>query len=163
MYRKILVAIDASATAERALREAMALARSSGSLLRLLHVVDAGPSLLNTETAMAFEDYERALHDAGARVLAQALAEVKAAGQDAETVLRQIVGGQQHPADEIVAEAARWSADLIVVGTHGRRGLRRLLLGSVAEGVARMADRPVMLVHAAPLAPPSAQAPAQAG
>jgi nucleotide-binding universal stress UspA family protein len=50
-------------------------------------------------------------------------------------------------ADVIAAEAAAWPADLIVVGTHGRRGVNRLLLGSVAEGVARVATRPVLLIR----------------
>lgn len=150
MYKKILVALDASATAQRALQEAIALARSVGAALRLLHVVDEGPAMLNVETPSQWEDYERALREAGERVLSQAQSIVKAAGLDAETVLKQIITAQQHPADEIVAEAARWPADLIVVGTHGRRGLRRLFLGSVAEGVARMAEQPVLLVRAAP-------------
>ena len=126
-------------------------------------MVDEGPAVYNLETPSRFEDYERALREAGERLLSQAQATVKAAGLDAETVLEQVITVQQHPADEIVAEAARWPADLIVLGTHGRRGLRRFLLGSVAEGVARMADRPVLPVHSAPVAHPSAQAPAQSG
>lgn len=150
MYRKILVPLDASATAQRALHEAIALARSNGAALRLLHVVDEGPALLNLETPSQLEEYERALREAGERVLSQAQSTVKAAGLDAETVLKQIITVQQHPADEIVAEATRWPADLIVIGTHGRRGWRRVLLGSVAEGVARLAEQPVLLVRAAP-------------
>lgn len=105
--------------------------------------------MLNVETPSQWEDHERALREVGERVLLQAQSIVKAAGLEAETVLKQIITVQQHPADEIVAEAARWPADLIVVGTHGRRGLRRLFLGSVAEGVARMAEQPVLLVRAA--------------
>lgn len=150
MYRKILVPLDASATAQRALQEAIGLARTSGGSLRLLHVVDEGPAVFNLDTPTQFEDYERALRETGERVLSQALAQARAAGLDADTVLKQILTVQERPADEIVAEAARWPADLIVIGTHGRRGLRRLFLGSVAEGVARMAEQPVLLVRAAP-------------
>lgn len=150
MYKKILVAVDASPTARRALREAIGLARLSGAALRLLHVVDEGREILHLETSGQFEDYERALREAGEHVLSQSLSIVQASGQGAEAVIRQIMTVQQHPADEIVSEAARWQADLIVVGTHGRRGVRRLLLGSVAESVARMAEQPVLLVRAAP-------------
>lgn len=150
MYRNILVAVDASDTARRALREAIALARSTNATLRLLHVVDEGQEVVNIDTPSQFEDYERTLREAGERELSQAQSMVRSAGLQAETVLRRIMTVQQHPADEIVIEAARWPADLIVIGTHGRRGVRRLLLGSVAERVARMADQPVLLVRASP-------------
>jgi nucleotide-binding universal stress UspA family protein len=50
----------------------------------------------------------------------------------------------------VAAEARAWGADLVVAGTHGRRGLDRLLLGSVAEGILRRSAVPVLLVHAAP-------------
>lgn len=111
-------------------------------------MVDEGPALLNLETPSQLEEYERALREVGERVLSQAQSTVKAAGLDAETVLKQIITVQQHLADEIVTEATRWQADLIVIGTHGRRGLRRLFLGSVAEGVARTAEQLVLLVRA---------------
>jgi nucleotide-binding universal stress UspA family protein len=94
------------------------------------------------------DEYERALYKSGEQILEKALAQVRARGLEAETKLIQIVTINEHAADELVAEAQRWPADLIVVGTHGRRGFRHLLLGSVAEGVIRSAKQPVLLIRA---------------
>ena len=71
---------------------------------------------------------------------------MRSAGVRPETVLVENVGGRV--ADEIVWQAKRWKADLIVIGTHGRRGLQRALLGSDAELVARYSPVPVLLVPA---------------
>lgn len=148
MYSKVLVAIDGSPTSDAALDEAIKLAKEQGSTLRLVHVVDEGPAYLNADTPFQLDEYERALHKAGERILEKALARVGAEGLQAETKLIQIVTINEHAADELVAEAQRWPANLIVIGTHGRRGLRRLLLGSVAEGVIRSANQPVLLIRA---------------
>ena len=53
----------------------------------------------------------------------------------------------KHIYDAIEEEATEWAADLIVIGTHGRRGIRRLLLGSVAEGLTRVSSKPVLLIR----------------
>jgi nucleotide-binding universal stress UspA family protein len=148
MYPKVLVAIDGSPTSDAALDEAITLAKAQGSMLRLVHVVDVGPAYLTAETSFQLDEYERALYQAGEQILEKALAKVRATGLEAETKLIQIATINEHPADELVAEAQRWSADLIVVGTHGRRGFRHLLLGSVAEGVIRSAKQPVLLIRA---------------
>ena len=147
MYGKILVAADGSATSERALHEAIELAKDQAAVLRLVHVVDLGPANLNVEAPYQLEEYERALYQAGEQILAKALAIVRDAGVEADTNLIQIMMINERAADEIVAEAQRWPADLIVIGTHGRRGFRHLLLGSVAEGVIRMATKPVLLIR----------------
>lgn len=148
MYPKVLVAIDGSPTSDAALVEAITLAKEQGSALRLVHVVDAGPAYLSAETPFQLDEYERALYKAGEQILEKALAQVRARGLETETKLIQIVTINEHAADELVAEAQRWPADLIVVGTHGRRGFRHLLLGSVAEGVIRSAKQPVLLIRA---------------
>lgn len=148
MYPKVLVAIDGSPTSDAAVDEAITLAKEQGSMLRLVHVVDAGPAYLNADTPFQLDEYERALYKAGEQILETALAKVRVKGLEAETKLIQIVTINEHAADELVAEAQRWPADLIVVGTHGRRGFRHLLLGSVAEGVIRSANQPVLLIRA---------------
>ncbi len=148
MYPKVLVAIDVSPTSDAAVDEAITLAKEQGSMLRLVHVVDAGPAYLNADTPFQLDEYERALYKAREQILETALAKVRAIGLEAETKLIQIVTINEHAADELVAEAQRWPADLIVVGTHGRRGFRHLLLGSVAEGVIRSAKQPVLLIRA---------------
>ena len=82
----------------------------------------------------------------GERALAQAGEKVRLAGMTPDTALHEAKG--ERIAKVIEDEAKRWEADLIVIGTHGRSGLSRLLLGSVAEGVARSAAVPVLLVRA---------------
>jgi len=147
MYRQILVAVDGSATAELALREAIALTKDQVATLRLVHVIDLGPAYVNVETIFQLDDYERALRESGRLVLDKALAGAQSAGVQAESRLLEIVTINERVADAIAAEAQRWPADLIVIGTHGRRGFRHLMLGSVAEGLVRVARQPVLLVR----------------
>ena len=147
MYRRILVAIDGSPTSEIALREAITLAKDQAATLRLVHVVDLGPAYMNVETASQLDEYELALRAAGEQVLAKALASARAAGLDTESKLVAIITINERASDAIAAEAQRWPADLIVIGTHGRRGFRHLMLGSVAEGVVRVANQPVLLIR----------------
>lgn len=146
MYQRILVPIDGSTTAERALQEAIKLAGGKAQL-RLAYVLEE-VYLLDAE-AYTYFDYaalQEAVRHTGERVLAQALEKTRQAGAAAETVLLEASG--ERVASVIEDEARKWPADLIVIGTHGRSGLNRLLLGSVAEGVVRMASVPVLLVRA---------------
>ena len=147
MYQRILVPIDGSATSERALQEAIKLAAGKAQL-RLVFVMEE-VYLLDAE-GYAFIDYaalQEAVRHTGERALAQAAEIVRQSGVTAETALLEVAG--ERVASVIDGEARRWSADLIVIGTHGRSGLSRLLLGSVAEGVVRGAPVPVLLVRAA--------------
>jgi nucleotide-binding universal stress UspA family protein len=151
MYQRIVVAIDGSDTARRGLDEAIRLARRDGARLLLLHVTEAPlPLMLNgdwTLPAIPVETYA----EAGRKLLDAALAEARAAGVEAEALQADADGRRVGP---LISERARaWRADLLVVGTHGRRGLDRLLLGSVADGVIRTAALPVLLVPAAETTP----------
>jgi len=144
-YQRILVPVDGSATSGRALQEAIKLAGDKIQL-RLVHVIEE-IYLLDTE-GYAFIDHvalEEAVRHTGERVLAQAAEEAQRLGVTAETVLLEADG--KRVADVIDGEARNWPADLIVIGTHGRSGLSRLLLGSVAEGVVRATLVPVLLVR----------------
>jgi nucleotide-binding universal stress UspA family protein len=144
MYQRILVPIDGSPTSERALREALSVG-GSNAILRLVHVVEEIYAL--DAEAYAFFDYaalQEAMRKTGERVLADAAKKVRQSGAKTETVLLDASG--ERVATVIAGEAARCGADLIVIGTHGRSGLSRLLLGSVAEGVVRGASIPVLLV-----------------
>jgi nucleotide-binding universal stress UspA family protein len=146
MYERILVPIDGSATAQRGLDEAIALADRLESTLHLLHVVDA--RLLIAEVSV-FAPPNQLLDDwraAGEKLLAEALERARAGGVKAESALRCDPG--LRVCDLILAEARSATAGLIVMGTHGRRGLRRLTLGSDAELVLRESPVPVLLVRA---------------
>lgn len=147
MYRRILVPIDGSQASERALQEAVALA-SGAAQFRLVHVLEE-IYLMEPEgyAQIDMTNVQNALRQSGERTLAAAAAKVQQSGATAETVLLD-ANGERIPS-VIVNEARQWTADLIVLGTHGRSGLDRLLLGSVAEGVTRIAPVPVLLVRAA--------------
>jgi len=145
MYQRILVPIDGSATSERALQEAIKLANGS-SILRLVYVVEEMYSL--DAEAYAFVNYpslQEAMRNTGERILAQGAKKVHQSGSKVETALLDVSG--ERVASVIDGEAQKWGADLIVIGTHGRSGLGRLLLGSVAEGVARGTSVPVLLIR----------------
>lgn len=144
MYQRILVAIDGSETARRGLDEAIRLAQAGGGRLLLTHVIEEPlPLTVNGDWSLPSLPLE-AWREAGERLLETALAHCHQAGVEAETRLIEAGGRRIGP---LIAEAALdWQADLIVVGTHGRRGLDRLLLGSVAEGILRTTRTPVLLL-----------------
>jgi nucleotide-binding universal stress UspA family protein len=146
MYQRILVPVDGSATSARGMAEAIALARLTGAQLRLLHVVDEMSFSLAADgfSGMAGEMLSM-LREGGVKVLAAAQAQVEAAGLKVDTVLKDSFQGRV--CDLVVAEAEAWPADLIVIGTHGRRGAGRLFMGSDAEQVLRLASVPVLLVR----------------
>lgn len=146
MYQNILVPVDGSSTARRGLAEAVKLAKSHGSQLRLLHVMneivltalDPHPGLFTLATL-------ESLREGGRNILKSAEGFVREQSLHPEEVLLECWG--RRTADVIIEQAEKWPADLIVMGTHGRRGLRRLALGSDAEMVVRAAPVPVMLVR----------------
>lgn len=145
MYDKILVPIDGSATSKRGLSEAIELARQLKSKLVLLTVVDDFPMTVEMASVTAFNETRAILVEHGKTVLEEAHKTVGDAGLACETVLSEVMS--QRPADSIVQEAGKRGCNLIVMGTHGRRGFNRLALGSDAELVLREAPVPVLLVR----------------
>lgn len=146
MYKRILVAVDGSDTARLALQESIKLARELGAQLRLVHVID----VTNVNLGLDFpysEQMSDALKKTGQGVLEKAAAEASVAGVPVETGLLEIDKLGLRIPETIAADAEVWPADVIVIGTHGRRGLNHLLLGSVAEGVVRVATKPVLLIR----------------
>lgn len=146
MYRHILVAADGSPTSDLALTEALTLAKEQQAELRLVHIIDTLPPIAGLEL-MDVEALRQAIRAAGEDVLERARAQAAAAGQRVDTRLVDLTVTGTRIATQIVAEARAWPADLVVLGTHGRRGLDHLLLGSVAEGVVRIAPTPVLLIR----------------
>lgn len=145
MYQNILVAVDGGATSLRGLDEGVRLAKATGGRVMLVHVVNA----LILESEIASTAYYQALAEAfrkdGSDILEQAEKIVRDAGVPFERRMIEKIGARA--SDEIVALAKEWPADLIVLGTHGRRGLRRLVMGSDAERVLRRSPVPVLLVR----------------
>jgi nucleotide-binding universal stress UspA family protein len=145
MYKRILVPIDGSKTAALGLREAIRLAKDQGAALRVIHVVDKMAIIGVTEAGMNPRPVLAKLARSGRAVLGEARRSAKKLGVQADTELFEPV--TKRVADAVLREAKRWRADLIVMGTHGRRGMPRLVLGSDAEQVVRLAQVPVLLVR----------------
>lgn len=147
MYQRILVPIDGSATSKRGLEEAIRLAKLTQGQLRLFHVIDELSFALAMDAYAGYAgDWLKVLRENGKRILDEARATAQAASVEADVQLCDTFSGSVH--EMVNAEAAKWPADLIVLGTHGRRGVGRVVMGSSAEHVLRYASVPVLLVRA---------------
>ena len=147
MAKRILVPVDGSATSRRGLREAIRFAKAQRAALVILNVIDAMPVLASLGGGAALEpDLFEPLRAGGRKVLDRAIAQAKRSGIRAKGVLAENLAGRV--ADVIVRQARKLRADLIVIGTHGRRGLSRMVMGSDAELVVRYSSVPVLLVRA---------------
>ncbi|OWT74700.1 MULTISPECIES: universal stress protein [unclassified Achromobacter] len=149
MYKKILVPVDGSEGNLCALQEASQIKALSGATILLFHVVDALQYSSGLERPSVFLDYVLpAMRRNGYRILNDAHKVLERANVDSEFLLEE--SDDRRISQIILDRAQRWGADLIVMATHGRRGLDRLFMGSVAEGVARGSPVPVLLVRPAP-------------
>ena len=152
MYSRILVATDGSPTSEQAIEQAARLAKDQHAQLRIVHAIEqsrlafaaAGPVALDLEGILD------ALRKSGQAALERGKAIAQQAGVEAEAAIVGDDAIDDRVAMVLAAEARRWKADLVVLGTHGRRGINHLLMGSVAEAVARVAPAHVLLVRAKP-------------
>lgn len=145
MYSRILVPVDGSAPANRALLEAIKLAKCVGGKLCLIHVVDEFVMDAAYIPSVYYEGMIESLRGVGQAALDDAVATVRQHALEPEAVLSETFG--RRVADQVVTQAKAWPADLIVMGTHGRRGIRRLLMGSDAELVLRTSPVPILLVR----------------
>lgn len=145
LYNQILCPIDGSPTSERGMKEAAAMAKAMSAQVHFFHVVDLQPALLGTEGAAVAMGALDELKKHGQKVVEAALAFAAKEGVGATAGSAEAVGSRV--SDAVIDEAVRCKADLIVIGSHGRRGVRRMLLGSDAEAIARQAPCAVLLVH----------------
>ena len=146
MYTRILVPVDGSPTSDQGLEEAVKLARLTGARLRLIHVLDLFTYATGMDGFSMTAELLPVLREAGEKVLATGKARVEAAGVPVEGALLESLAGRV--CDQVVADAKTWGAELIVIGTHGRRGVGRVFMGSDAEQIVRLASSPVLLVRA---------------
>ena len=141
--KKILVPTDFTETSDAALDYAVALAGLTGGSVTLLHVYEIPTTGFFPDRAMmASGDVARKIRTSSADALASRVSKRKSSGVPMRTVLH-----HGDACEEINIVAADVDADLVVIGTHARRGLARALLGSVAENVIRTATRPVLTIH----------------
>ncbi len=141
-FRRILVATDLSEASAPAFEHALRMAQLSGAKLLVAHAYqDRCLPELGFAPPASFEEWDRCSRTRAEHELAPLVARAWGAGVEAELLL---LGG--FPEDAIVAAAADRGADLVVVGTHGRRGPARLFMGSVAARVVASARCPVLTV-----------------
>lgn len=148
MYRKIFVAIDDSSTSQKALNEAILIAKVQGASLCIAHAADEALLAQHGMGLGTYIDVDRtkaAIRQAADDLLAAAVKTAAAAGLSAET--RLLEATDKRVAEQIAAGAEAYGADLVVIGTHGRRGFARLLVGSVAENLVRIATTSLLLVR----------------
>ena len=141
MYKKILMPLDGSKTSTAALAEALQFAGEQGARLTLLFVCESMYYIL----AEGPVDLTASIRREGETILSAAAAQAREARVEVEVAL--VDAGERRVAQAIIEEAERRRADLIAMGTHGRRGVQHFMLGSVAEGVIRQATIPVLLLR----------------
>lgn len=146
MYKRILVPLDGSDTAQRGLNEAIQLARSLGASLQLLHVVADLQWVVDPVMIGDPLSWSRELHAYGDQLLASAAKTCAAAGLVAQTRMRDAAG--YSVGKVIVDEVGTSACHIIVMGTHGRKGFGRMLMGSDAATVVQTSPVPVLLLRA---------------
>jgi nucleotide-binding universal stress UspA family protein len=150
MFQTILVAVDGTRQSSRALSSAIALAKNQDATLHIVHVIDELVMVSIVDpTGVGVAEYVKkmleSLGRAGQKIIADA---ERAARRELSNVHAEMVSSRgKTVADVILRRAKRAGAELIVLGTHGRRGIGRLLMGSDAESVVREATVPVLLVR----------------
>jgi len=146
MYKKILVAIDGSEVGDAAFESAMQLAKAENAELFALYVIEYPKLYIPDASGYDPAPIYDALTEEGARITQQTGDRMKANGINGKSGVVDNFFTGNTTAEQIEHTADTFGADLVVLGTHGRSGFKRLMLGSVAEAVTRMSTRPVLLV-----------------
>lgn len=144
MYQNILVPIDGSETGARGLKEAIGLARALRARIRLVHVLNTTPWVTEGSPG-AIEELLTQFRSTGESIMHEAKTAVRSAGIEVDGRLIEAVG--ERAGKIVIAQANDWPAELIVCGTHGLQGIKRLLMGSDAEYIVKHSPVPVLLVR----------------
>jgi nucleotide-binding universal stress UspA family protein len=143
MYQSILVPVDGSPTSIRGVDEAIRLAKLTGGRIHLVHVLDQLSFVAGLD--MYSIDIFGILQQEGSEILNRMQERVEASGVPVTTFISEPLPGRV--CDVVGKQAKAVHADLIIVGTHGRRGVGRLVLGSDAEQILRSSSVPVLMVR----------------
>lgn len=142
-----MVAVDGSETSDLALSEAIQLTKALNSQLCIIHVVQEFPAF-GAEWGIDLKRFQEIMRNDGQAILDKAKKTVENEGVSAEIKLIELFNAIERISEKIVEVAGLWKADLLVIGTHGRRGFNRLILGSVAEETIRLSQIPIHLIRA---------------
>ncbi|VVC76047.1 TRAP-T-associated universal stress protein TeaD [Aquicella siphonis] len=153
MFKRIMVAVDTSKSANSALAKAIKLAKEQKAKLCIIHVIDYSPLMMGGE-GINIEALQKSTKDLGQIILNRAVARAKRKGMKAETRLIDKSGeSMSHIAAMIIKTAKKWRASLLVVSSHAYKGVSRIMLGSVAEEIIRNTNIPVLLIQPGKSAP----------
>ncbi|AGK56536.1 UspA protein [Hyphomicrobium denitrificans 1NES1] len=143
MFKHLLIATDGSELSKKAVEQGLSLAKSLGAKVTAVTVTEPFAASVPIEVALVFsaEEYEKAVRSSAENILQSVSAVMAASGIPCETVHVK----NQYPADGILDTAQARGCDLIVMGSHGRRGLSRLVLGSQANRVVTQSAVPVLI------------------
>lgn len=147
MYKRIMCPVDGSPTSNRGMKEAIDLAKDQNAKLRFVHVIDTYFPIFDGVGNFMPVDMTEVLQKNADKVIKKAKTAAVKAGVVADAEFAETLGGRS--STFIVEKANNWHADLIVMGTHGLRGIGRMVMGSDAEFVVRTSSVPVLLVKAA--------------
>ena len=145
MYERILCPVDGSLTSNCGMLEAIHLAKDQNAKLRFLHVIDLYLPILDATGDFNVVYIDDVLRNNGKTVLKKAEIAAHNAGVKADSCLVEAIGGRV--SNLVIQQVKEWPADLIVMGTHGLRGIQRLVMGSDAETIVRNSLVPVLLVR----------------
>ena len=148
MYKHILCPVDGSTTSNCGMMEAIHLAKDQNAKLRFLHVIDMYFPILDATGDFNVVYIDDVLRENGKKVLKNAEAAAHKAGVEADSRMVEAIGGRV--SKFVMHQVKEWPADLIVMGTHGLRGIERLVMGSDAETIVRTSLVPVLLVREQP-------------
>ena len=148
MYKKILCPVDGSPTSNCGMMEAIHLAKDQNAKLRFLHVIDMYFPIMDATGDFNVVYIDDVLRENGKKVLKKAEVAAHKAGVEADSRMVEAIGGRV--SKFVMHQVKEWPADLVVMGTHGLRGIERLVMGSDAETVVRTSTLPVLLVKNVP-------------
>lgn len=143
MFKHLLIAIDGSELSNKALGQGLSLARELGAKVTVVTVTEPMPSFVASEVSVAFpiEQYDKTAAESASRILASAVEMARKSDVPCEAVHVK----DRQPADGIIETKKKLSCDLIVMASHGRRGVSRMLLGSQANRVMVQSNVPVLI------------------
>jgi len=146
MYQHVLISVDDSHTSGKALEKAIEICKATGAALEIVHAVDESIFSHIRETTLIDKGAAlKAVLLEGKETLARAVEVATDAGLTPKSQL--LSSDSLHAADQVAAHVAKSDADLLIVGSHGRRGIQRMLLGSVAEKLLRKVEISVLVVR----------------
>lgn len=145
MFKRILVPVDDNPISMKAAQEAIELSSQLNAKIEFIHILDE-QNIVFSEVFTTYPSIKEALRKVGEELLSKINEMARSASIDFESKLIELRAAEGRIPEKIIEEATNWSADLIMIGSHGRRGINKFLLGSIALNVIQSTSIPVLLI-----------------